>query len=179
MKEIAFITQNRGKVEELSAKAHAFGIRIKHIDAAYPELQADTLEEVAQNAVAYCYNLFAAPFIIEDSGLFVETLNGFPGPYSAYVYRTLGVRGVLKLARAGAAARLESVIGCYYGDTKLFKGSAQGVIVPPRGRNGFGFDPIFEYEGRTFGEMTREEKNAISHRSTSAASFLAWAATVL
>ncbi len=179
MKEIAFITQNRGKVEELSAKAHSFGIHIKHIDAAYPELQADTLEEVAQNAVVYCHNLFPAPFIIEDSGLFVETLNGFPGSYSAYVYKTLGVSGVLKLAHIGAAARFESVIGCYYRGTKLFKGSVQGVIVPPRGRGGFGFDPIFAYEGRTFGEMTREEKNVISHRSKSAASFLAWASTVL
>ncbi|MGZ4932236.1 MAG: non-canonical purine NTP pyrophosphatase [Halobacteriota archaeon] len=179
MSEIAFITRNRGKVEELRAKAQPLGVRIKHVNAAYPELQVDTLEEVALNALAFCRSRFSPPFIIEDSGLFVEELNGFPGPYSAYVYKTIGIDGVLRLARAGTPARFESVIGCYYHNTKLFKGSVEGVITQPRGHSGFAFDPIFEHEGRTFGEMTREEKNAVSHRSKSAASFLAWASTVL
>ncbi len=179
MSEVAFITHNRGKVEELRAKAAPFNIRVEHVDASYPELQADTLEEVALDALAFCCTQFSPPFIIEDSGLFVEPLNGFPGPYSAYADRTIGTDGLLRLARAGAAARFESVIGCYYRGPKLFKGSVEGVITLPRGRGGFGFDPIFEYNGRTFGEMTLAEKNAVSHRSRSAASFLAWASTVL
>ncbi len=179
MTEIAFITQNRGKVRELQAKAKSFGVHVTHVDAAYPELQVDTLEEVALNALAFCRRRFSPPFIIEDSGLFVETLNGFPGPYSAYVYRTIGVEGILKVAQAGTPARFESVIGCYSDSAKLFKGSVEGVIAPPRGRGGFGFDPIFSHEGRTFGEMELEEKNAVSHRCRSAASFLAWASTAL
>ncbi len=179
MNEIAFVTRNRGKVEELQAKAQSFGVRITHVDAAYPELQVDTLEEVALNALSFCRSRFPPPFIIEDSGLFVEELNGFPGPYSAYVYKTIGINGMLKLARPGTPARFESVIGCYYRGTKLFKGSVEGVIAQPRGHGGFGFDPIFSYEGRTFGEMTLEEKSALSHRSKSAASFLEWASTVL
>ncbi len=179
MNQIAFITQNHGKVEELRAKAKPFGVNIKHCDAAYPELQVDTLEEVVRNALAFCRSRFSLPFIVEDSGLFVEELYGFPGPYSAYVYKTIGIEGVLKLARSGTAARFESVIGCCYHGARLFKGSVEGVITQPRGHGGFGFDPIFEYEDRTFGEMTMEEKNTLSHRSKSAASFLAWASTVL
>ncbi len=179
MSEVAFITQNRGKVKELKAKAQSFGIHIKHINAAYPELQVDTLEEVVNNALAFGRGRFQAPFIVEDSGLFIETLNGFPGPYSAYVYKTIGVNGVLKLAQAGSPARFESVIGCFYHGATLFKGSVEGIMAQPRGHRGFGFDPIFAYEGRTFAEMTLEEKNAISHRSKSAASFLEWASTVL
>ncbi len=179
MNEITFITHNRGKVEELRAKAKRFNVRIKHVDAVYPELQADTLEEVARHALAFCRTRFSPPFMIEDSGLFVERLNGFPGPYSAYVYKTIGIEGVLQLARAGTPARFESVIGSYHHGTKLFKGSVEGVITQPRGSRGFGFDPIFEHGGRTFGEMTPEEKNAVSHRSKSTALFLEWASTVL
>ncbi len=179
MSRIGFITQNRGKVKELQAKAEAYEVNIEHIDAAYPELQADTLEEVALSALQYCRSRFPAPFIIEDSGLFVEALNGFPGPYSAYVYKTIGINGMQKLARAGTPARFESVIGCYYQGIKLFKGTVQGVITRARGQGGFGFDPIFEHNGRTFGEMTRKQKNNVSHRSKAAASFLEWASTVL
>ncbi len=179
MSEVAFITHNRGKVEELRARAAPFNVRVVHIDASYPELQADTLEEVALHALAFCRTQFSPPFIIEDSGLFIDTLNGFPGPYSAYVYETIGIEGLIQLAQANPHARFESVIGCYYDSPKLFKGAVEGSITPPRGHNGFGFDPIFEYEGRTFGEMTLAEKNAVSHRSKSAASFLTWASTVL
>ncbi len=179
MSDVAFITRNRGKVAELWAKAEPLGVHITHIDAEYPELQVDTLEEVARNAVTFCRSRFSAPFIIEDSGLFIDALKGFPGPYSAYVHKTIGLDGVLKLVRAGVSGRFESVIGCYYHGVKLFKGVVEGVIAQPRGQGGFGFDSIFEYEGRTFGEMTLEEKNAVSHRSKSAESFLKWASTAL
>ncbi|MGB9212555.1 MAG: non-canonical purine NTP pyrophosphatase, partial [Halobacteriota archaeon] len=52
-------------------------------------------------------------------------------------------------------------------------------IVSSRGHRGFGFDPIFEYEGRTFAEMTVDEKNALSHRSKAAELFLEWASTII
>ena len=177
MKDVRFVTQNRAKVLELQARAKPFGLEIIHVDAAYPELQADTLEEVVKFGLTYCSRNFAAPLIIEDSGLFVDALNGFPGPFSSYVYRTIGSRGVVKIAGEGAPARFESLIGCYYHDCKLFRGHVEGSIVSARGSRGFGFDPIFEYKGRTFGELTLEEKNVVSHRSRAAQLFLSWAST--
>jgi XTP/dITP diphosphohydrolase len=162
MKEINFITQNRGKVAELRVTAKQFDLKINHIDASYPELQADTLEDV-----------------IEDSGLFVDALRGFPGPFSSYIYRTIGNSGLVKLVGDGAPARFESLIGSYYNDFKLFHGQVKGRIVASRGRSGFGFDPIFERDGRTFGEITIDEKNAISHRSKAAELFVKWATTVI
>ncbi|MDD1725377.1 MAG: non-canonical purine NTP pyrophosphatase [Euryarchaeota archaeon] len=179
MKEINFITQNRGKVAELRAKATQFDLKINHIDASYPELQADALEDVVRYGLAYCQNKFPAPFIIEDSGLFVDALRGFPGPFSSYVYRTIGNSGLVKLVGAGAPARFESLIGSYDNDFKLFRGQVKGCIVTSRGRSGFGFDPIFEHDGRTFGEITIDEKNAISHRSKAAELFVKWATTVI
>ena len=179
MKEINFITQNRGKVAELRAKAKQFDLKINHIDASYPELQADKLEDVVRYGLAYCQNKFLAPFIIEDSGLFVDTLRGFPGPFSSYVYRTIGNSGLVNLVGEGAPARFESLIGSYHNDFKLFHGQVKGRIVTSRGQGGFGFDPIFEHDGRTFGEITIDEKNAISHRSKAAELFLKWATTVI
>jgi len=180
LKKINFITQNQGKIEELRARAEPFGVKINHVDAPYPELQADTLEEVVNYALAYCRTTFPPPFIIEDSGLFIDKLRGFPGPYSSYVHKTIGINGVLKLAEDGTPARFESVLGCdYYGDIMLFTGSVEGTIVSPRGSGGFGFDPIFEYEKRTFGEMTVDEKTACSHRGKSAELFVKWASTII
>ncbi|MGA7075872.1 MAG: non-canonical purine NTP pyrophosphatase [Halobacteriota archaeon] len=179
MKEVNFITQNQAKVAELQAKAKHFELTINHISAPYPELQADTLEDVVRYGLAYCQKKFPAPFIIEDSGLFVDALHGFPGPFSSYVHRTVGNRGLVKLIGEGAAARFESLIGSYYHDIRLFRGRVEGRIVSSRGRGGFGFDPIFEHEGRTFGEMMIDEKNAISHRSKAAELFLKWASTVI
>lgn len=180
MNRINFITQNQRKVEEFRAKAEPFRVKINHIDASYPELQADTLEEVVNYALAYCRTTFPPPFIIEDSGLFIDRLHGFPGPYSSYVYKTIGIDGLLKLAEEGTPARFESVIGCYYyGDIMLFTGSVEGAIVNPRGSGGFGFDPIFEYERRTFGEMTIDEKSAYSHRGKSTERLVKWASTII
>jgi non-canonical purine NTP pyrophosphatase (RdgB/HAM1 family) len=86
---------------------------------------------------------------------------------------------LVKLIGEGVPARFESLIGCYYHDFRLFRGRVEGHIVSSRGRGGFGFDPIFEYEGRTFGEMMIDEKNAISHRSKAAELFLKWASTAI
>ncbi len=179
MKEINFITQNRGKVAELQDTAKQFELKINHINASYPELQADTLEDVVRYGLTYCKDTFPAPFIIEDSGLFINSLHGFPGPFSSYVYRTIGPRGLVKLVGEGVPARFESLIGSYYHDFKLFRGHLEGRIVTSRGHGGFGFDPIFEYEGRTFGEMMINEKNAISHRSKAAELFVKWASTII
>ena len=177
MKEVRFVTQNRAKLLELQAKAKSFGLKITQVDAAYPELQADTLEEVVRYGLTFCKRVFPLPLIVEDSGLFVDSLNGFPGPFSSYVYRTIGNLGVVKLVGEGAHARFESIIGCYHHGYKLFRGQVEGAIVSARGTRGFGFDPIFEYDGRTFGEMTLEEKNLVSHRSRAAQLFLKWAST--
>jgi len=176
LKVFKFITKNKGKVEEFRAYTKASVIEIAHVDASYPELQADTLVEVAKYALQYCKAFYDPPFIIEDSGLFIDDLAGFPGPYSAYVFKTVGCDGVLKLAEEGTTARFKSVIGMHYsGDIKLFEGEVNGTLVPRRGTMGFGFDPIFEYKGRTFAEMTTDEKNLLSHREKSMNKFINWA----
>jgi len=111
------------------------------------------------------------PCRVEDSGFFVEELNGFPGTYSKYVQETIGNEGILKLleGKENRNAYFKTVIGyCDENGVKLFKGIVRGKVSEEIRSKGFGFayDSIFipEGEDRTFAEMTAEEKSEISHR---------------
>ena len=178
MRVLRVVTSNEGKAREF---AHALGgipWRVERVMMRYEEIQADTLEEVA---VASARELMASgevprPFILEDAGLFVEALKGFPGVYSAYVFRTLGCKGVLRLLEGAPdrSARFESRIALVttWGEVELFPGTCRGSISKEeRGERGFGFDPIFLPEGasRTFGELELGEKQRLSHRGAAVA----------
>jgi len=122
---------------------------------------------------------------VEDAGLFIEALNGFPGPYSHYVYQTIGTRGILKLMRNvdQRDSHFRSVV--VFCDTdeslKTFRGETPGKIgQEERGSLGFGFDPIFEpleAPGKTFAEMTLMEKGKYSHRAKALRKFAEWYAS--
>ena len=172
---ITFVTTNPGKFREVSAKLAPLGVRLRRRDRAYPEVQADRLEEVVRYAAGVVADQVRGEFLIDDSGLFVDALGGFPGVYSSYAYRTIGPEGVLTLmrGRTDRAARFETVflLGARGHPPRVFRGACQGTIARrPQGRGGFGFDPIFVPRGhrRTFGEMSLSEKNAISHRARAA-----------
>jgi len=116
---------------------------------------------------------------VDDAGLFIDAVGGFPGPYSAYVEDTLGVERVWQLAEReeNRRAHFRCVVAYYDGENaETFSGSVPGTLVAPRGDGGFGYDPIFEHEGKTLAEMSTEEKNAISHRGRALAKFADWLA---
>lgn len=177
--EIVFITSNKGKVDEAQEYFAPMGVKIIQRKIEYPEIQAKELEEVVEFAIKWIKDKLDKPFFIDDSGLFIEALNGFPGVYSAYVFKTLGNEGILKLMDGvkNRKAYFKSVIGYYDGEIHIFEGIVDGRIgYEKRGNLGFGFDPIFIPEGfnKTFAEMTTEEKNKISHRGKAFASFSKW-----
>lgn len=144
------------------------GYKVRWVKGELPEPQADTLEEVVRS------KLVSIPpsdglAMVEDSGIFIKSLNGFPGVYSAYVLRTIGLDGILRLAEGKSRdAEFRAVVGLSTGRRmRLFEGRVSGKLAPePRGRNGFGYDPIFIPEGltKTSGELDAEAKNSISHR---------------
>ncbi|MFP3871413.1 MAG: XTP/dITP diphosphatase [Candidatus Natronoplasma sp.] len=161
------ITSNRGKYVEYQEKLKDRYQKIEMKNISYPEIQADSLEEVVEFALDKLEK--HSPLIIDDSGLFIDALNGFPGVYSAYVMNTLGCDGILSLLKDKKErnARFECVIGYIHEEKEMFKGVSEGTITrEKRGTGGFGYDPIFEPEGfdRTYAEMNSEEKNRISHR---------------
>ncbi|MHC1610159.1 MAG: XTP/dITP diphosphatase [Candidatus Methanospirareceae archaeon] len=174
-REVIFITRNQHKVKEIKELAESRNIKIMHKDYDYPELQLDEIEAVARESANYIREKTGIEdsFFIEDSGLFIPALNGFPGPFSAFVFRTIGNEGILKLmaGKKGEERRatFKTVIAFCEAPGKeplLFVGTAHGRIAEEiRGSGGFGYDPIFEIEGKTFAEMSTEDKNHLSHRS--------------
>ncbi len=176
---LAFITSNPGKVEEAKKYFENLGVKVHQLHFEYPEIQADTLEEVAEYGVRWLAERIDGPFFLDDSGLFIDALKGFPGVYSAYVYKTLGIDGILKLLEgvADRSAYFKSVVAYWDGEPHLFTGRVDGKITHEmRGSGGFGFDPVFKPTGfeMTFAEMTTEEKNGISHRGRALTSFAEW-----
>ncbi|MHC1585578.1 MAG: XTP/dITP diphosphatase [Candidatus Syntropharchaeia archaeon] len=174
---IYFVTTNRNKFEEIRRISE--GIEIEWINHDYPEIQEENLERIAESGAKYCADLFEKSVFVEDSGLFIDALNGFPGPFSAYVYDKIGNKGILKLMdgidERGAVFR--SVVSfCEPGKNPIsFVGEVRGVISGEiRGKHGFGYDPIFSYRGRTFAEMSIHEKNEVSHRRKAFEKFLRW-----
>ncbi len=176
---IRFVTTNDGKFNEVSAMFAAKGIELGRLDTSYPEIQADTIAEVVE------YGLKTIPasegdVLIDDSGLFIDKLGGFPGVYSSFVFKAMGCQGILKLLLGWKAreARFETCFGLRIsGAVHLFQGKCEGnIATEKRGKGGFGYDPIFlpRDQRKTFAQMTLEEKNNLSHRGSAARSAIAF-----
>lgn len=173
---LRYVTSNPGKAEEATAY---LGDYVEAVSLTYPEIQEADLEPIAATGAEAAFEALEeeTPLIVDDAGLFIQSLGGFPGPYSAYVEETLGVERVGELARntANQSALFRCVIAYTDGTrTETFRGEVRGTIVAPRGTGGFGYDPIFEHGDRTFAEMTAEEKNALSHRGRALEQFADW-----
>ncbi len=170
-RKICFATTNPHKFEEASVIARHYGIELEQCSIPKLEVQGEDLVEIVVKSATLIYLVTSMPVLVEDAGLFIKALNGFPGPYSNYVYKTIGIKGVLKLlenikereACFKSAAALTYERGIIIGEGKV----CGYIVETPRGTGGFGFDPIFVpySETRTFAEMSVEEKNKYSHRA--------------
>ncbi len=147
------------------------GYQLEHIKTAYPEIQAESLEITIIPGLQWVMSKYNRPIMIDDSGLFIDALKGFPGVYSSYVFKTVGNDGILTLMNGvmDRKARFECCIGFMRpgGEPFIAKGIAPGSISSEKaGSGGFGYDPIFVPEGhdRTYAQFEIAEKNKISHR---------------
>jgi XTP/dITP diphosphohydrolase len=182
---VFFATGNVHKFDEARNLLAKLGIAVGMLKVKGEEVQSDSLVKIAQASAREAFNRCRLPVIVEDAGLFIEALNGFPGPYAAYVYKTIGNKGVLELMEGVEARKavFRSAIAYCDSDTEatvVFEGEAQGEItVNERSgsdKSGFGFDPIFRSSGnmKTFAQMTLEEKNKFSHRANAISKFAEW-----
>lgn len=165
------VTGNKHKLEEAGAILEPYGIKLEQAPVTEKlEIQSESLVDIALYAARDAYRRIRLPLIVDDSGLFIEALRGFPGPYSSYVYKKIGYTGVLKLMEGVEDRRacFKTVAVLIHPPIeKVFIGETCGVISDtPRGMGGFGFDPIFIPDGHTmtYAEMSFEEKNKVSHR---------------
>lgn len=167
--DLTLVTSNRGKVREIREILRPYGIQVRVSSRTLPEPQADRLETVVEGKLAALRGL-RGWVVVEDSGLFIPSLRGFPGVYSAFVFRTLGPQRVADLLRGRSrAAVFRTVAGLRHGRRRwVFDGETRGSIAwRTRGTAGFGFDSIFIPVGsrRTFAELELVEKNRVSHRA--------------
>ncbi len=179
---VYFATHNKGKFIEAAKITSRFGIHLKHLRFEKQEIQSNDLAEIASFAAEQASDAKNCAVLAEDAGFFVNVLNGFPGPYSAYVFSTLGTRGILKLLGDSGKRRAFFKAAVAYCTPRkrpeCFTGVVDGFVSrEPRGTHGFGFDPIFlprRGDGRTFAEMSTDEKNALSHRALAFVRFSKW-----
>ncbi|MBD3211342.1 MAG: XTP/dITP diphosphatase [Candidatus Lokiarchaeota archaeon] len=176
MAKLSFITGNMHKFKEMNKifKDKISQYHLKQLNLNPMEIQAESLQEVARVKLQSIKDRVKGSFFIEDAGFFVDPpLNGFPGVYSSYVFKTIGYEGILKLIDDFESSRayFSSIIALYFKPEKrilFFEGRVDGrVSETPRGSGGFGFDPIFipeEIPNKTFAELSIEQKNHISHR---------------
>ncbi len=188
---LRFVTTNEGKLTEAQSYLET---PIEQGDYDYTEIQADEPTPIAVDGARKAFKHFETPVLVDDAGLYIQGVGGFPGPYSAFVEETIGIEAVADLAITADArqAAFRSVIG--YATTEsvptpdagtvhavgdgltvvTFEGRVEGRIVRPRGDGGFGYDPIFEYEGQTLAERSTAAKNAISHRGRALEQLAEW-----
>jgi non-canonical purine NTP pyrophosphatase (RdgB/HAM1 family) len=161
------VTGNPGKRREAE---EVLGRAVSCVELDLPELQSDRLEEVLQAKAEEAWQRLRRPVVVEDTGLELDTLGGFPGPLVKWMLRAIGAEGIARIAiergEPGAVARCMLMLrdggGCV-----LAEGSTRGVLVlPGRGEGGFGWDPVFQPEGetRTYGELPAALKSEIGHR---------------
>jgi XTP/dITP diphosphohydrolase len=185
-RHLTFVTGNAGKVAELRSLAEPLGFAVAQDKRGYPEVQAESLGEVcAAGADHLLASGLKPPFLLEDSGLFVAALNGFPGVYARHTLDTIGCQGLLKLLvdveeeLRSAAFRTHLLYVDAAGERHAFEGTCKGRIASrPAGAAGFGFDPVFVpagagVGGRTFAQMDTAEKTRLSHRGQAVRAFLA------
>jgi XTP/dITP diphosphohydrolase len=177
-----FVTGNTHKFNEARWVLREHKVAAALLKVKPPEIQDDKLEVIAKVGVMEAAGKTNLPVIVEEAGLFIEALNGFPGPYSSYVFQTIGTKGILKLMERteNRLASFLSVVAFSNPNTSpiCFKGRVDGRISTDElGKMGFGFDPIFkplEGKGKTFAQMSIKEKNSLSHRANSMRKFAQW-----
>ncbi len=169
-----FATGNEHKLEEAKAALSPHKINVIKLDGAEKlEIQHTNLEEIARAALSLIVTKTGDKLVfVEDSGLFVHELNGFPGPYSSFVFETIGTEGILKLMKDAKNRKAEFRSSVSLGTKGMILGTFSSVTegmltAEAKGENGFGFDPIFVpmWTNKTFGQMQLKEKTVYSHRA--------------
>jgi XTP/dITP diphosphohydrolase len=187
---VLLATTNRGKVAELEPLLADKGIEIVGLGALASDEDIETGSTFVENALLkarYYRRMTSMMTIADDSGLEVEALGGAPGVHSARyggpdasdsdrVIKLLREMEGVPAERRGARFICAAAV-VWEGGERVFTAEALGSLLDaPRGEGGFGYDPVFYYEplGKTFAELTREEKQGVSHRGLAFRRLAGW-----
>jgi len=176
LSDVLFASSNTNKYEEAKKILAELDIELDFFQTDLVEIQDDSLAKIAVQKALNAYDKCKKPVIIEDDGLFIESLSGFPGPYSSYIFNTIGNNGILKLMGDNRDAQFVAIIAFCDSSNEptLFESRVAGTISKNIQDGGWGYDPIFipEKQNKTYAELTN--KNKLSHRYESLKKFASW-----
>ena len=164
---VTFITGNRGKADFM---AKFLGMPVVHQKVELDELQSMDLHKIAEHKARQAYEYLKSPVLIEDLGVFIDSLGGLPGPFIKWFEQQIGLEGICRITSGDRRAKV--IITYAYFDSRkvvFFDGELEGHISnSPQGNDGFGWNPIFIPEGtsKTLAEMNDEETEQYSIRTT-------------
>lgn len=167
IKEIYFVTTNMGKLREAN---HFLGFGLRHARIEIGEIQSVSAAEIVRDKALKAYGKLGKPVIVDDTGLYVRCLRGFPGALVRWLLDAVGNEGICRLVDNydDRTAYAETVIGfCDGRETRSFSARCHGAISGrPLGKLGFGWDRIFIPRGSelTLAEMTLDEKGTFAMR---------------
>ena len=178
LSELFFASSNEHKFQEAERILANLGMQINLFKTTLEEIQSNNLNDIAEKKAINAYDLIQKPVIIEDDGLFINALDGFPGPYSSYVYDTIGNKGIMDLLENSKVrdAKFVSIIAYCDSDcdVKLFESSIPGKISSIIEKGGWGYDPIFIPDGESKTYANVSDKDKFSHRSAALTKFSNW-----
>ena len=176
--ELFFVSSNENKFQETERILSNFRMQINFFKTTLEEIQSNDLNDIAEQKAINAYGIVKKPIIIEDDGLFIDSLNGFPGPYSSYVYDTIGNKGIMNLLENCEIrdAKFVSIIAYCDSDcdVKLFESSIPGKISSVIEKGGWGYDPIFIPNGESKTYANVSDKDKFSHRAAALTKFSNW-----
>lgn len=173
---VTFVTSNTHKADEVLRILHGVGVDIDIVSVDISEIQHDSLDRIAAAKAAAAKDIVGGPVFVEDDGLFIDSLHGFPGPYSSYVFDTIGNKGILRLVSERRTAVFKAIIAYaddIHTDVQTFTGEVYGVISDDIRGDGWGYDPIFIPDGAS-GTFAQIDKDLYSHRRLALDRFAKW-----
>ena len=186
MREIYFVSNNLNKYSEIKSMLDdkIIDLDLKFCKQDIIEIQDEKIENIAMEKAKSAYSIVNKPILIEDDGLFINSLNGFPGQYSKFISKSIGNKGIIRLLKRSSdrSAFFKSIF--VYNDgiiAKVFYGKINGKISSTITTGGWGYDPIFiplkrnNKKGITFAKLSQtNKKNELSHRKIAFYKFIKW-----
>lgn len=127
--DLFFVSSNSHKYQEVNKILDSFEIKLGFFKSNLEETQSNSLKDIALKKAKDAFSKCKKPIIIEDDGLFINSLDGFPGPYSSYVFKTIGNIGILNLLKNNRNATFVSIISyCDKKTLQSFDAKINGTI---------------------------------------------------
>lgn len=175
IRSLTLVSGNKDKLREWQ-RLLPKELALETADIDLPEIQSMDLIEIIEDKARRAFERIGSPVLVEDVSAGLAKLAGLPGPFIKYFEVAMGNDALFQLAEKEGDTAIVTCTVAFYDGSKLItaKGITEGIVVPPRGTNGFGFDAVFMPNGsnKTYGEMNAAEKDAVSHRGKAIAALI-------